>query len=159
MTKTQYLLTKLAEECSEASQAALKCVQFGIDDVWKSATNIERLMFELNDIIGALFTLRDECDANIGPFPNMAAVDAKKIKILKWMEHSKEKGVLGGATTELMQSQVRIEILRSQLKETSDRYRWRMGHLLRAWGEIEKLKYVQVVVTQCPSCREKNGNV
>ena len=56
MTHLQYLLTKLAEECQEAGIRALKCQQFGLDEIQpgQSLTNKERLFGELNDIKGVL---------------------------------------------------------------------------------------------------------
>ena len=34
MTKTEYMLSKIAEEASEVAQMASKCLRFGLEDKW-----------------------------------------------------------------------------------------------------------------------------
>lgn len=48
----QYLLVKLAEECSEVAQMAMKSAQYGLKEVkeGQDLTNAERLNSELNDL-------------------------------------------------------------------------------------------------------------
>lgn len=38
MNNTQYLLVKLAEECAEAAQMALKCSHFGLEEQQDGST-------------------------------------------------------------------------------------------------------------------------
>ncbi len=52
MNREQYLLTKLAEECSEVTKVALKAQQFGLDGTKEDGglTNREKLNAELQDL-------------------------------------------------------------------------------------------------------------
>ncbi len=52
MTKQQYYLSKLAEEATELAQIALKCLQFGMDEVHPNTLekNYEALIKEWNDV-------------------------------------------------------------------------------------------------------------
>lgn len=54
MARQQYLLIKLAEEASEVAQMALKCAQFGQDEVMpgQPLTNYQRLEGEIMDFYG-----------------------------------------------------------------------------------------------------------
>src|SRR5580658_4815599 len=65
MSIKQFWLTKLAEECTEVGQRALKQIQFGKEQVWKSGelgstgpgpetaglNNAQRLREEINDLL------------------------------------------------------------------------------------------------------------
>jgi NTP pyrophosphatase (non-canonical NTP hydrolase) len=59
MTIRQFLLTKLAEECAEVAQRAMKQQQFGKDEKQpgQDLTNAERLRSELNDLLAIVFFL------------------------------------------------------------------------------------------------------
>ena len=53
MTKTEYLLTCLAEECAEVSKAAIKALRFGLDGSHPDTpmtTNAMALLDELTDL-------------------------------------------------------------------------------------------------------------
>lgn len=62
MNRTQHLLSKLAEECSEVAQIAIKTALFGMDDVWPpfNITNLKRIHAELNDIMAIIDMLNKE---------------------------------------------------------------------------------------------------
>ena len=62
MTRQQYLLIKLAEEASEVAKEALKCAQFGQDEVMpgQPLTNYQRLEGEIVDFYGVRQMLMDE---------------------------------------------------------------------------------------------------
>lgn len=92
MNLEQYLLIKLAEEASEIAQIALKCSQFGLDEVYPEAgvPNHERLSGELNDLLGVLHMLNTE--GGLGFEPCNGAVAKKVEKIKKYLSYSKELG-------------------------------------------------------------------
>ena len=56
MNHEQFLLIKLAEECNEVAQQALKSAQFGLEEVYVpiGKSNAVRLVEELNDMIAIL---------------------------------------------------------------------------------------------------------
>jgi NTP pyrophosphatase (non-canonical NTP hydrolase) len=62
MNREQFLLTKLAEECAEVAQMALKTQQFGMNESkpGQLATNKDRLHAELNDLNAIVQMLNDE---------------------------------------------------------------------------------------------------
>lgn len=53
MSENQYLLCKIAEECAEVAQRAMKSQQFGLEEVQKGQdfTNAQRLVQEMKDLI------------------------------------------------------------------------------------------------------------
>jgi hypothetical protein len=88
------MLVKLSEECSEVAKEALKIVVFGPGDHNPhdpdKTTNVERLFGELDDFHAMLELLHD-----IGcPYqPDPKAILDKKIKVLKYLEYSTERGM------------------------------------------------------------------
>jgi hypothetical protein len=53
MNSDQYHLCKIAEECAEVSQRALKAMQFGLDEFQpgQDKDNLERLVEEFEDLL------------------------------------------------------------------------------------------------------------
>lgn len=93
MTHLQYLLTKLAEECQEAGIRALKCQQFGLEEIQpgQHLTNKERLFGELNDIKGVLELLyANGVDYDVDGI----AVIEKMDKIDKYRDYSVSLGLV-----------------------------------------------------------------
>lgn len=92
MTRLQYLLTKLAEECSEVAQMALKSQQFGLEEkrAGQDLTNKERLHEELNDLNGIVRMLNREF--GFGFVPSGIAATAKCEKVNKYYALSKKLG-------------------------------------------------------------------
>jgi NTP pyrophosphatase (non-canonical NTP hydrolase) len=70
MTRTQFLLLKLSEECVEVAQRAAKQMQFGRNEIQKdqSLTNSERLVGELRDLAAVVNLLEKE-----GELPRMGS--------------------------------------------------------------------------------------
>jgi hypothetical protein len=102
MNITEHLLTALGEEGAEITQAASKALRFGLDDVYPStaknpngASTTERLVDELNDLMGVIEILQDRKILPITWF-SPEKVDAKKVKILKYLQYAKERGTLDG---------------------------------------------------------------
>lgn len=91
----QFLLTKLAEECAEVAQRALKQQQFGRDEFepGQEKTNGERLFEEIIDlttIIGLLENIKEIPVLSLGECDKM--VETKKAKILKYRRYSQKLG-------------------------------------------------------------------
>lgn len=81
MTKTQFILSKIAEEASELSHAALKAQQFGIFERDSDApTNYELIQAEFNDLIAEVGLLNIVADVDIRAC--QVAVD-RKIEIIE----------------------------------------------------------------------------
>lgn len=95
MTRDQYYLLKLAEECSEVSQRALKQIQFGRDEVQKGQdkTNAERLVSEIMDLITVIDILEKEKIIGFMEWDDTAEhMSKKKDKMEKFMTYSRELG-------------------------------------------------------------------
>src|SRR4051812_41127187 len=94
MTKTEILLTLLAEECVETAQRATKAIRFGLDEIQEGQelNNAQRIVYEFNDILAVIELLEDE---NLIPDAHdIHAVHLKRKKIDKWLKYSAEKGTL-----------------------------------------------------------------
>jgi NTP pyrophosphatase (non-canonical NTP hydrolase) len=100
MTREQYLFGKLAEECAELAQEAIKCQQFGVTHLFGNAqgvTNIERLNGEFNDVLGVVALLNDGIseDYQTGDtaiYADIDLIDAKEAKVNKWYDVAKAMG-------------------------------------------------------------------
>lgn len=94
MNRFQFLLNKLAEECNEVGQIALKTAQFGADEVkpGQAYTNMERVHLELNDIKVIVEMLNQEFDFQYRADP--VAVAAKINKVNKYWTYSKSLGMV-----------------------------------------------------------------
>ncbi len=102
MNSAEHLLTCVNEESGEIAQIALrlsqatcKALRFGLDDGYPGTdrTNRMDLVREVNDLIGALEGLV-EAGVELPGLFDRAAIEAKKAKISKWMEHAKARGAL-----------------------------------------------------------------
>lgn len=93
MNTTEYLLTCLIEECAEVIQRATKAQRFGLDEIQpeQTFTNEERLADELDDLAGVLELLREK---GLCLTDDEDAIAAKKVKVKKFMEYSRELGAL-----------------------------------------------------------------
>lgn len=97
MTIRQFLLLKLAEECDEVSQRALKQIQFGRDEIQsgQASTNGQRLYQELADLMAVIDML-----SRMGEIPEedistyIDDIVEKQAKIIKYMEYSQSLGTV-----------------------------------------------------------------
>jgi len=104
MTIRQYYLSKLAEECCEVGQRAIKQMQFGpFESQAKGPSqnktgdaelnNLQRLRKEVNDLLGVLDVLED-----IGELPRISgwellkAKNEKRRKMAKYLHYSQALG-------------------------------------------------------------------
>ncbi len=101
MTRTEHLLTILAEECSEVAQRVSKALRFGLDEIQPGQphTNAERINAEMIDLMATLEMLNDEgalpklCS---GLFPYLQQTAAKKKKVEKYLAFSAGRGLVDG---------------------------------------------------------------
>ena len=94
MNLLQHLLVKLSEECNEVAKEALKIVVFGPGDHnpkdQLKTSNINRLFAELDDVRACIELLNN---TGFGYEPNEKNILDKKVKVLKYLEYSVEKGM------------------------------------------------------------------
>lgn len=93
MNRTEHLLTVMAEECAEVAQRCSKALRFGLDEVQpgQPLTNEARIWQEMCDLIAVSEMLM--AITGSGGI-NRAAADAKKAKVEKFLEYSRECGTL-----------------------------------------------------------------
>jgi len=96
MTETEHLLTCLAEECCEVAKHCHKALRFGLDDtdptIAGAATEQYLINAELTDLLGVVEML-----VAVGVLPqriDREGVNLKKIKVRKFMEYARNRGVL-----------------------------------------------------------------
>lgn len=96
MNHLQHYLTKLAEEGSEVAQIALKTQQFGPGEVMpgQPLNNFERCHLELDDLWAMVEELNDKF--GFGYTPNRERMDAKKLKVRKYLDFSISRGMVEG---------------------------------------------------------------
>ncbi len=96
MTRLEHLLIILAEECSEVAQRASKALRFGLDEVQprQGLSNEQRLWQELSDLVAVSeMLLAERGQGGVDP----AAVQAKKAKVERFLEYSRQCGTLQDA--------------------------------------------------------------
>ncbi len=93
MNTTEYLLSCLIEECAEVIQWATKAQRFGLWEIQpeQELTNEERLAAEPADLTATLELLWDN---GLQLFTEEGAINAKKAKVEKFMDYSREQGCL-----------------------------------------------------------------
>ena len=98
MTKKEYLLVCLMEECAEVSQAASKILRFGQDDSYTNKEGEtypppeERLQLEVNDLRTVLDRLGDYVSLPM----LLEQIKNKNRKLDRMMKYSRDKGILEG---------------------------------------------------------------
>lgn len=95
MTKTEHLLTILAEECAEVSQRATKALRFSLQEVQvvQTLTNAERIIQEYADLCAAVEMPCADGALNIGD-DFAAMVDGKKERVRLYLDYSNLCGTL-----------------------------------------------------------------
>lgn len=98
MNQLQHLLIKLAEEGAEVAQIALKTSQFGPDEIMpgQPLSNFQRCHQELDDLMAMVEMLNDKY--GFGYTPNRERMDAKKVKVQKYLGYSIHLGLVAGET-------------------------------------------------------------
>ena len=100
MNQLQHLLTKLAEECSEVAQIALKTSQFGPTEVMpgQPLNNFERCHQELDDLWAMVEMLNDQYGFSY--CQSRERIESKKEKVRKYLGYSIHLGLVDGETSE-----------------------------------------------------------
>lgn len=101
MNSTEHLLVCLNEEgvesALEMAKIADKALRFGLDDQNvlnpTGPTNRERLIDELNDLMGVIGLMVEHGILPAG-WKDASKIDAKKDKVRKFMAYAAEKGAL-----------------------------------------------------------------
>ncbi len=92
-TRLEELLIILSEECAEVSQAASKCIRFGMASTSTHSktpsSNQLQLETEIGDFMAMVKLLTEEYNLNMDNI--IAAADAKLIKVEKYMRNPKPK--------------------------------------------------------------------
>jgi hypothetical protein len=95
MTKLNYLLECLAEECAEVQHIKSKIIRFGMEDMHPTTEVINRhqLVGELHDLLAVIELIMEEDQVlktlvNTGKYEH---IEHKKKKIEKYMQYSKTK--------------------------------------------------------------------
>jgi NTP pyrophosphatase (non-canonical NTP hydrolase) len=95
VTKTEHLLSCLAEECAEVAQRASKAMRFGLDDIepGQELNNAERIIYELTDLCAVIEMLSEQ--KIINPFVSPGdAINRKKEKVARYMEYAIQRGAI-----------------------------------------------------------------
>lgn len=96
MNHDQYLLSKLAEECNEVGQRAMKAQQFGFDEVQpgQPLNNLERLAEEMHDLIATWLKLTHDVNEQVERFPSTQKQIAREEKMAKFVKLSRRFGMV-----------------------------------------------------------------
>ena len=97
MNTREYLLIKLAEECSEVAQACSKALLFGLDDVYEGVeTNLHKILREFKEAETVLSMLGTVVNTSkILLSDEFQAIDIeKRKKVIKWMDYSRKVNTL-----------------------------------------------------------------
>jgi hypothetical protein len=97
MNMSEHILDCIGEEGSEIAKDVSKCLRFGLEDRNvldpNGPTNQERLIHELNDLIGVV-----QLAVELGIIPehweDRKKQELKKRKIIKFMKYAREVGAL-----------------------------------------------------------------
>lgn len=100
MNQEQYYLLKLGEECAEVTQIASKISQFGMLEMCPGQpyTNAARCHMELDDLMAMIDVLNEKY--GLGYEPSLDRIEAKKIKVARYLQYSINRGFVDGETNE-----------------------------------------------------------
>jgi len=99
MTREDHLLVIIAEECVEIAKNATKALRFGLDDCepGQPDTNGRRICLECADLQAVLEMLAESnflFQLTGNSIDMKRAMDAKKVKVEKFLRYSSERGRL-----------------------------------------------------------------
>lgn len=96
MTKKEYLLLLIAEECNEVGQRASKALRFGLKEIQpgQPLNNTQRLIYEFNDLVATIELMDEEGMLDGESMIDRDMVEEKKIKIEKYLSYSQQLGIV-----------------------------------------------------------------
>lgn len=103
MTRTEHLLTILAEECAEVAQRVSKALRFGLGEVQpgQTYTNAERVVHELCDLNAAIImAMGDGVLPTLPDEEEYARLNAKREKVEKFLAFSAGRGLVDGVAAD-----------------------------------------------------------
>lgn len=97
--KQRHLLVTLVEECGEIAQHTCKALRFGLDDrdptIEYSPTERDNISKEILDLLAVVEMLQvDHVLPVSSSVAERAAIEAKKIKVERYMDYARERGEL-----------------------------------------------------------------
>lgn len=94
MNRVEYLLGKIAEECCEVGQRAIKAQRFGINEVQpgQELSNRRRLQLELADLEASIQMLEKETGESFSALAE--DIYSHTYKVEQFMEYSERCGTL-----------------------------------------------------------------
>lgn len=97
MTRQQILLIIAMEECNEVAQRISKALRFTLEEVQPDQlkTNDERIVEEFNDLCAVIEVIQHTGILRQSEERQRFEIEAKKIKIEKYLKYSEEVGTLG----------------------------------------------------------------
>lgn len=112
MTRTEMLLTILAEECNETAQRVSKAIRFGLGEIQEgqTLTNAERIIYEFSDTLAVMEILVKE--GSLSTLFDNKVIISKKEKIEKYLNYSEEVGTLTKPTLKSIKD--KLELLDKQ---------------------------------------------
>ena len=95
MNRIEHLLCVLGEECAEVAQRSSKAQRFGVHQIQIGHidSNLDRIDYELQDLYAIVEMIREEVGESFGE-PNRLLMDAKKIKVEKYMDKARDLDTL-----------------------------------------------------------------
>jgi hypothetical protein len=100
MNIKEHLLACLAEECNEVAKDAMKSLRFGVSNLNvldpTGPTNRERMVYELNDLMGVI-ALLIEYEVIGEHWVDAGMQKRKKEKVLEFMHYASTVGVLSNS--------------------------------------------------------------
>ena len=98
MTKEEYLLICLAEECAEIQQEVAKALRFGLGDSNPldevQVTNKEKIELEIVDLMAVVSRLVNSESLEDFGERHQEHFEAKEKKLTKWIKYSEDKGII-----------------------------------------------------------------
>lgn len=96
LSKTEYLLFKLSEECGEVTQEASKCGIYGVDERYtrEHDTNWERVRQEVHDVLAVYLMLAHHLGKDDEGEIDGYTLCKKVFKVEEWMEFCRAAGTL-----------------------------------------------------------------